>query len=120
MNGAKKGPAFLLKLQDDAPRSFHATTPFYSTAAGMRITRMLIEDKVAEIDAEGIFLGSSAESKVRGYALSGDVADYELSFEGGEKIRGKFAIHRLDYSGDFNGERNYRISLKSQGPVLNA
>jgi predicted secreted protein len=32
-------------------------------------------------------------------------------------MRGRFLVTRLDYSGDYNGERNYSLSLESSGPV---
>ena len=70
--------------------------------------------------AAGIFLGSEAEDAVRTNALAGTLDDYELSFEDGEKLRGRFLVQRLDYAGDFNGERNYTLQLESSGAVLPA
>jgi predicted secreted protein len=67
-----------------------------------------------------MFLGSDAEASIRSHALAGTLEDYELSFEDGEKLRGKFLIQRLDYAGDFNGERNYTLQLESSGPVVPA
>ena len=32
-------------------------------------------------------------------------------------MQGRFLVSRLDYSGDFNGERNYTLSLESSGAV---
>lgn len=55
--------------------------------------------------------------KIRTHALSGVIDDYELSFESGERMRGRFLVTRLDYAGDYNGERNYAISLESSGAV---
>lgn len=72
------------------------------------------------VSAAGIFLGSAAEAQVRTNAMAGTLDDYELSFEGGEKLRGKFLVQKLDYSGDFNGERNYTLSLESSGQVVPA
>ena len=46
--------------------------------------------------------------------------DYELSFESGERMRGRFLVTRLDYAGDYNGERNYTLSLESSGAVVSA
>jgi predicted secreted protein len=43
-----------------------------------------------------------------------------LSFEDGAKMRGAFLITRLDYAGDFNGERNYTLALESSGHVVTA
>ena len=72
------------------------------------------------VQAAGIFLGSTAEVQVQGNAMAGTLDDYELSFEDGAKLRGKFLIQRLDYAGDFNGERNYSMQLESSGPVIPA
>jgi predicted secreted protein len=52
--------------------------------------------------------------------MAGTIDDYELSFEDGEKLRGRFLVQRLDYAGDFNGERNYTLALESSGAVVPA
>jgi TP901-1 family phage major tail protein len=131
---AQKGAAFLLKISDGA------ATPTYRTVAGLRTTQMSITgDTVVvtskdsggwrdllsgagvrhvSVNAAGIFLGSAAEIQIRDCALGGTIADYELSFEDGAKLRGKFLITRLDYAGDFNGERNYTLALESSGEVV--
>ena len=134
---AQKGSAFLLKISDGA-----TPTPTYRTVAGLRTTQMSITGdavvitskesggwremlsgagvRSVSVSAAGIFLGSAAEAQVRTNAMAGTLADYELSFEGGEKLRGKFLIQRLDYAGDFNGERNYSLQLESSGEVVPA
>jgi TP901-1 family phage major tail protein len=133
---AQKGSAFLLKISDGA------TPPAYQTVAGLRTTQMSVTGdtvvitskdsggwremlsgagvRSVSVSAAGIFLGSAAEMKIRSSALAGTLDDYELSFEGGEKLRGRFLIQRLDYAGDFNGERNYSMQLESSGEVLPA
>ena len=70
------------------------------------------------VGAAGIFLGSEAEAAIRAHALAGTLDQYELAFEGGETWHGRFLIQRLDYAGDFNGERTYTVALESSGPVL--
>ena len=133
---AQKGSAFLLKISDGA------ATPAYRTVAGLRTTQMSITgDSVVvtskdsggwrellsgagarsvSVSAAGIFLGSTAEASIRANAMAGVLDDYELSFEDGAKLRGKFLVQRLDYAGDFNGERNYSMSLESSGAVVPA
>jgi predicted secreted protein len=72
------------------------------------------------VSAAGIFLGSAAEDQIRTNVLAGTIDDYELSFEDGAKMRGRFLVQRLDYSGDYNGERNYSLVLESSGQVMPA
>lgn len=133
---AQKGSAFLLKISDGA------SPAVYRTVAGLRTTQMSISGdavvitskesggwremlsgagvRSVSVSAAGIFLGSSAEAQIRANAMSGTLDDYELSFEDGEKLRGRFLVQKLDYSGDFNGERNYTLSLESSGEVVPA
>ena len=68
----------------------------------------------------GYFTGSSAEAQLRSLALNGVVAPYQLSFESGEAMTGQFLVTRLEYAGDFNGERNYSVALESSGAVQSA
>lgn len=133
---AQKGSAFLLKLADGS------SPPAYRTVAGLRTTQMSINGdtvvvtskdsggwrellsgagvRSVSVSATGIFLGTAAEEQIRANALAGLLDGYELSFEDGQRLRGKFLIQRLDYSGDFNGERNYAVNLESSGPVVPA
>lgn len=132
----EKGSAFLLKIGDGAAE------PTYSTVAGMRTTQMQVNGEAVNVTskesggwrellsgagvrsvsvaASGIFTGSAAETRLKTNALAGTIDAFELSFEGGERMRGRFLVTRLDYSGDYNGERNYALSLESSGPVAAA
>jgi TP901-1 family phage major tail protein len=130
---AEKGSAFLLKVGDGAE------PPAYATVAGLRTTQMSVNGEPVNVTSKdsggwrellsgagvrsvsvagsGIFTGSAAETRLKSNALAGLIDDYELSFESGERMRGRFLLTRLDYSGDYNGERNYSLSLESSGPV---
>lgn len=130
---AEKGSAFLLKIGDSGG------VPAYQTVAGLRTTQLSINgDAVVitnkgsggwrellsgagirsiSIAGAGVFTGSVAETRLKTNALSGALDDYEVSFESGERMRGRFLVTRLDYAGDFNGERNYTLALESSGPV---
>ncbi len=133
---AQNGSAFLLKIGDGG------NPVTYETVAGLRTTQMSINGdtvvithkqsggwrdllsgagtRSVSVSAAGIFLGSAAESAIRAHALAGTIDDYELSFDDGERLRGRFIVQRLDYSGDFNGERNYTLQLESSGAVVPA
>ncbi|VXC57743.1 phage major tail protein, TP901-1 family [Sphingomonas sp. AX6] len=133
---AEKGSAFLLKVGDGgSPVGF-------ATVAGLRTTQLSINGEMVAITSKdsggwrellsgagvrsvsvsgaGIFTGSAAETRLKGNALSGAIDDYRLSFEGGETLTGRFLVTRLDYAGDYNGERNYTLSLESSGVVVSA
>ena len=131
---AERGSAFLLKIGSGAaPQTF-------ATVAGLKTTTLSVNgDLVAitnkdsggwrelltgagvrsvSVSGSGIFTGSSAEAQLRALALAGNLADYELSFESGERMQGSFLVSRLEYAGDFNGERNYTLALESSGEVV--
>ena len=130
---AEKGSAFLLKIGNGG------SPPVFATVAGMRTTQMSVNGEAVNVTskdsggwrellsgagvrsvsvaASGIFTGSAAEVRIKTNALAGQIDDYQLSFESGESLSGRFLVTRLDYSGDYNGERNYALSLESSGPV---
>ncbi|GAA4781228.1 phage major tail protein, TP901-1 family [Stakelama sediminis] len=133
---AEKGSAFLLKVGDGGdPVAF-------TTVAGLRTTQLSVNGEMVAITSKdsggwrellsgagvrsvsvsgaGIFTGSAAEARVKSNALSGVLDDYRLSFEGGETMTGRFLVTKLDYAGDYNGERNYTLSLESSGAVVSA
>jgi TP901-1 family phage major tail protein len=130
----ENGSAFLLKISDGA-----VPVPAYVTVAGLRTTQLSVNGEAVNVttkdsagwrellsgagvrsvsvSAAGIFTGSAAEVQLRSAALAGTIQSYELSFESGERMRGRFLVTRLDYAGDYNGERSYAINLESSGVV---
>lgn len=133
---AERGSAFLLKVGDGA------TPPIFSTVAGLRTTQLSINGEMVAITSKdsggwrellshagvrsvsvsgaGVFTGSTAEARVKANALAGVIDDYRLTFEGGDSMTGRFLVTKLDYAGDFNGERSYTLSLESSGAVIAA
>lgn len=132
----EKGAAFLLKVGNGA------VPPVFATVAGLRTTQLTVNTETVvvtnqgsggwrellsgagvrsvSLSGSGVFTGSGAEQRVKATALAGTIDDYQVQFEGGETITGRFQIARLDYAGDFNGERTYSLQLESSGPVVAA
>ena len=130
----EKGSAFLLKIGNGA------AVPVFTTVAGLRTTQLSINGEAVNVTtkdsggwrelltgagvrsvsvaAAGIFTGSAAEVRAQTNALTGMIDDYQLVFESGAKLSGKFLLTRLDHSGDYNGERGYTLSLESSGAVV--
>jgi TP901-1 family phage major tail protein len=133
---AQSGAAFLLKISDGA------TPPAFRTVAGLRTTQLAIAGELVvitsknsggwrellsgagtrtiSVSAAGIFMGSDAELAIRTNAMTGTIDEYQLSFEDGSRMQGRFLVQKLDYSGDFNGERSYTLQLESSGAVVAA
>ena len=132
----ERGSAFLLKVGDGA------AVPAFATVAGLRTTQLSVNGEAVVVTSKdsggwrqllsgagvrsvsvsgaGVFTGSAAETRITASALAGTLDAYRLSFESGESMTGSFLVTRLDYAGDFNGERSYTVSLESSGPVVTA
>lgn len=132
----EKGSAFLLKVGDGA------VVPVFTTVAGMRTTQMAVNAETVvvtnqgsggwrellsgagvrsvSLSGSGVFTGSAAEARLKANAMAGMIDDYQVSFESGATVTGRFLITRLDYAGDFNGERTYTLALESSGAVVAA
>jgi len=130
----ERGSAFLLKVGDGA------ATSAFATVAGLRTTQFAINGEAVvvtnkdsggwrqllsgagirsvSVSGAGVFTGSAAEARIKASALAGTIDDYRLSFESGDSMTGRFLVTRLDYAGDFNGERSYTLSLESSGAVV--
>ena len=130
----ESGAAFLLRMSDGGnPETF-------STVAGLRTTQMTIATeqvvvthkgsggwrellpaggvRSVSLSGAGVFTGSDAELALKARALTGALDRFEVRFESGERLQGSFQVSRLDYSGDFNGERTYTVALESSGQVV--
>lgn len=132
----EKGSAFLLKIGDGG------SPPGFTTVAGLRTSQLSVNAETVVVtnqgsggwrellsgagvrsvtlSGSGVFTGSAAEARVKAHALAGVIDDWRVSFESGETLTGRFLISRLDYAGDFNGERTYALTLESSGAVVAA
>ncbi len=129
----ERGSAFLLKVGNGA------TPPVFATVAGLRTTQLSVNGEAVavtnkgsggwrellggagvrsvSVSGAGVFTGSAAEARVKASALAGMLDDYRLSFESGDSMTGRFLVTRLDYAGEFSGERSYTLTLESSGSV---
>ncbi|MCG2839759.1 phage tail protein [Sandaracinobacter sp. RS1-74] len=130
----ESGAAFLLKMSDGgAPEQFRTVAGLRTTQMSIATGQVVVTNKGSDgwrdllpaggvrsvsISGAGVFTGSDAELALKARALTGALDRFEVSFEGGERLRGSFQVARLDYSGDFNGERTYTLALESSGPVV--
>jgi TP901-1 family phage major tail protein len=69
------------------------------------------------ISGSGIFKDTAGEAAVLAAKLAGTHPVFQLIFPSLGTISGKFMISSLDFSGNYNGEANYSLSLESNGEV---
>lgn len=130
---AEQGRAFLVKIGDGA------IPEVFTTIGGMRSTSLSINSEAVDVTNKasggwrellggaglksvsvtgaGVFTNSAAEQTLQQKVLGGTVNSYEIIFESGNKFTGSFQATRLDFTGDYNGERNYSLTLVSSGAV---
>ena len=65
------------------------------------------------------FLAAMPSCEIRNNAMAGTLDTYQLSFEDGTKLQGKFLVQKLNYAGDFNNERSLPAA-ESSGAVVAA
>lgn len=131
---AEQGSGFLLKVTDGAGG--------WQTVAGLRTTAFSVTRAAVEatnrgtagwraliggagvgsvaIAGTGVFNGSVAEARVSADALAGSLDSYRIVFASGGTFTGQFLVTKLEYAGDWDGERTYTVALESSGPVVGA
>jgi TP901-1 family phage major tail protein len=129
----ESGAAFLLVIGDGGnPEQFRTVAGLRTTQLSLSADPVVVTHKgsggwrellpaggirAVSISGAGVFTGSAAEQQLKTRVLSGALDRFEVRFESGERLRGQFQVTRLDYAGDFNGERSYTLSLESSGVV---
>lgn len=134
---AQKGSALLLKIGADASAAASADT--YTTVGGLRSTsislnqetvdvttmdssnaRELLADAGVEtvsISGSGVFTDAASESTLRTAFGGSNIPNFEIIIPDFGTYQGKFQIASLEYSGEYNGEVTYSVTLESSGSV---
>lgn len=129
---AQKGKLVLLKadLAGGSPQA-------YTTIAGLRTTTWTVNGEDVDVttkdddgwqqrlagagvrsiavSATGIFQDSAAEETVRQWAFDQSINWYQLTFENGDRLEGRFQISTYQRTGDHDGAETYALTLASHG-----
>lgn len=128
---AEKGLSFVLQVGDGA------TDEAFTTVGGMRVTSLTINNEIVDVtdkdsanarellaaagvqsmsvSGNGVFKDSASEATVRGNAEDMTIDNYRLLFADGDYYAGAFQIASLEYNGEYNGARQYSVTLESSG-----
>ncbi len=127
---AQRGKALLLKIDISGTMT---------TIGGMRSTSMTLNDEAVDItnkdsgsfrellpaggiqsmsiSASGVFTDSTAETTLRSAYGTSAFKSYNVIVPDLGTYAGSFMIASLEYSGEYNGEATYSVTLESSGSI---
>ena len=73
--------------------------------------------KTCTISGAGVFVDDAAALRLRQLFFAQQGADWQIVLAGAGVLAGKFLVAALDYSGRFDGEASWSISLASAGEI---
>lgn len=129
--GAQNGKDLLVKVDMTGDGQFQ-------TVAGLRATRISFNAetvdvtslesqggwrellagagvKAAAISGSGVFRDAGTDERARAIFFNGEIPRFQVVIPDFGTIEGPFQITGLDYSGSYNGEATYDLSLASAG-----
>lgn len=133
---AQKGAAMLLKVGDGAsPESF-------TTIAGLRSTSITLNDEAVDItnkdssgnrelladggihsmsvSGSGVFKDTASEETLRTKMNATTFSNFQFLIPDFGTYTGNFMVASLEYSGEYNGEVTYSVTLESSGAITYA
>ena len=134
---AQKGSALLLKI--GATASGAASSDTYTTVGGLRSTSISLNQETVDItnkdsanaremladagvesvsiSGSGVFTDVASEETLRAAFAGADIPNFEVILPNFGTYQGKFQIASMEYSGEYNGEMTYSVTLESSGAV---
>ncbi len=129
---AQKGKDVLLKVDDGASTfntvggirsksiSLNSETVDITNGDSANEWRELLANagvRSASISGSGVFTDSASEEDVRGYFMAGTIDTYQVIVPDFGTFEGDFQVTSLEYSGEYNGEAAFSITLESAGAI---
>ena len=131
--GAQNGKDLLIKLDLDGAGLFE-------TIAGLRATRISFNAesvdvtsleseggwrellagagvRSASLSGSGIFKDESTDERARQLFFDGKIPDFQIIIPDFGIVQGPFQISSIEYSGAYNGEATYELSMASAGAL---
>lgn len=131
---AQKGAALLLKI--------NTTGTTYVTVGGLRSTSITLNDESVDVtnkdsagnrtlladggvfslsvSGSGVFTDVTTEETMRATMNSATFKNFQILIPDLGTYTGAFQLTSLEYSGEYNGEVTYSVSLESAGAIVYA
>ncbi|WP_312528762.1 phage major tail protein, TP901-1 family [Paracoccus sp. (in: a-proteobacteria)] len=72
----------------------------------------------ASISGSGVFRDATTDERARQVFFDGEVPRFQVVIPDFGTVEGPFQVTSLEYSGTYNGEATYEVSLASAGALL--
>ena len=73
--------------------------------------------KSAAISGSGVFKDAASDERARQIFFDGETPDFQVVIPDFGTIEGAFQVASIEYSGSYNGEATYELSLNSVGAL---
>ena len=73
--------------------------------------------KSAAISGSGVFKDANTDERARQIFFDGETPDFQVVIPDFGVVEGAFQVSSLEYSGSYNGEATYELSLASAGAL---
>ncbi len=73
--------------------------------------------KTASLSGSGVFKDAGSDERARQIFFDGETPDFQVIIPDFGTLEGAFQVSSIDYSGTYNGEATYELSLASAGAI---
>ncbi|MCW1955637.1 phage major tail protein, TP901-1 family [uncultured Lentibacter sp.] len=73
--------------------------------------------KSASLSGSGVFKDAASDERARQIFFDGETPDFQVIIPDFGTIEGAFQVASIEYSGSYNGEASYELSLNSAGAL---
>ena len=73
--------------------------------------------KAASVSGSGVFRDAATDERARAVFFNGEIPAFQVVIPDFGTVEGPFQITGLEYSGNYNGEATYEVSLASAGAL---
>jgi TP901-1 family phage major tail protein len=73
--------------------------------------------KAATISGSGVFRDAATDERARAVFFNGDIPEFQVVVPDFGIMQGRFQISGIEYSGTYNGEATYELTLVSAGAL---
>ncbi len=73
--------------------------------------------KSASLSGSGVFKDAGSDERARQIFFDGETPDFQVIIPDFGTLEGPFQVSSIDYSGSYNGEATYELSLASAGAI---